>query len=379
MPTTLTDRLCALAREAGAPAVAPPGAVQVPGGRTGGDPVVLADRPDGTVVGLGAVVAKAHPPGSGGHAEAAEEEADAGELTVRLRTAAHPRLSGVLLPPLGPDGTPATSPRNLYPRRLADGRLATLWPRGTAVSPDAPEAAPWQAAGALLARLHAVPPDALTGELSGPLPPMRGPAKAARAMQRMRAALGTGSVPPRAPAGPALAEAARTVERAWTSLPAWCRAEALPPPSRTGVLCHGGFHLGQLVGHPPPEGPWQLIDVDDLGLGDPAWDLARPAAWYAAGLLHAADWNSFLSAYQHAAGLPPYDPWPRLDAPARALTTQTAALAVAKAHVSQRPLDEAEMACVEACARIAGVERDSTSGTTSTTSAVSGPSEEAGA
>jgi hypothetical protein len=265
--------------------------------------------------------------------------------------------------------------------RLACGRLATLWPRGTAVAKDAPEDAPWQAAGALLARLHSVPPDVLTDAmkvaLPGPLPPMRGPAKAAHALRRMRAAMGPGAVSRSGPShahSPALAEAADAVERAWSTLPAWCREEAPPPPSHTGILCHGDFHLGQLVRHPAPDGPWQLIDVDDLGLGDPAWDLARPAAWYAAGLLPADSWNSFLRAYQTQAGMPEADLWHRLDAPARTLTAQTAALAVAKAHAAQRPLDEAETACAQACARIAGLE-----GTGTTTSALAGPRAEAGA
>ncbi|OMI41468.1 hypothetical protein SPAR_00684, partial [Streptomyces sparsogenes DSM 40356] len=81
------------------------------------------------------------------------------------------------------------------------------------------------------------------------------------------------------------------------------------------------------------------------------------AAWYAAGLLGPDDWGRFLGAYQ-AAGGPAVrrrgeDPWPRLDVPARALTVQISALALAKAAVAGRPLDEAEEAMVEACARIA--------------------------
>ncbi|HEV7625007.1 MAG TPA: hypothetical protein VGO89_00755, partial [Streptomyces sp.] len=148
VPTPLTDRLCALAREAGP-------RFPAPRGFTAGEAVVLADRPDGTVVGFGGVVAKAHPPGTG-------VDTDVDELTVRLRIAAHPRLAGILLPPLVPGGIPASAPAEVTALRLACGRLATLWPRGTAVAKDAPEDAPWQASGALLARLHSVPPDVLT-------------------------------------------------------------------------------------------------------------------------------------------------------------------------------------------------------------------------
>ncbi|WP_275559285.1 phosphotransferase [Streptomyces sp. 5-6(2022)] len=288
---------------------------------------VLADRPDATVVRCGHLVAKAHPPGT-----------DPAELAVRLGVAAHPRCVEILLPPV--DGM----------RALPDGRQVTLWPYGEPVAPDAPDAAPWAEAGKLLARLHAVP----AAELPGPLPAMRGPAKAARAIARLRAAALPDSV------------ATRAVLRAWAGLPGWARGVDRTDRMNQGnesdqgnegtegaSLCHGDLHLGQLIRHRATD--WRLIDIDDLGLGDPAWDLARPAAWYAAGLLAAEDWERFLGAYRAAGGSAAgqRDPWPRLDVPARALTVQTAALALAKAAAAGRALDEAEEAMVEASVRIA--------------------------
>lgn len=137
-------------------------------------------------------------------------------------------------------------------------------------------------------------------------------------------------------------------------LPAWARGEAPAPPS--SVLCHGDLHLGQLVRHPAPDGPWLLIDVDDLGLGDPAWDLARPAAWYAAGLLGVVVWERFLDSYRAAGGIAAgpagSDPWPELDVAARALTVQTTALALAKSRAEGRGLDDVEQLMVQSCARI---------------------------
>ncbi|MGW7404396.1 phosphotransferase family protein [Streptomyces sp. NPDC054833] len=327
-----------------------------------GATVTLADRPNATVVRHADTVAKAHAP-----------RTDPAELALRLTAAVrHPEI---LLAPL----TPA-------PAALND-RFVTFWPYGTPVDPDDPDAAPWEAAATLLARLHRIPatdrapadrasatetsgprcdlpteppavpaprrplaaplPATSTATSALPLPPMRGPAKAARAIGRLRAALA---------AAPAPHPAAPPILRAWAALPAWARAEA--PMPGAPALCHGDLHLGQLVRHPSPGGPWRLIDVDDLGVGVPAWDLARPAAWYACGLLPPDEWTRFLTAYR-AAGGPAVpadgDPWPALDVPARALTAQTAALFVTKALAAGRPLDEVEQSLVDACDRMGSV------------------------
>ncbi|MFE3038427.1 phosphotransferase family protein [Streptomyces canus] len=267
----------------------------------------LADRPDATVVRHADTVAKAHAP-----------DTAPADLAPRLTMAAH--LPGILLPPLHATHV------DLH------GRLVTFWPYGEPVDPENPDAAPWEPAAALLARLHRTPAPVGT-------PPMRGPAKAALAVGRLLATTRRGHAVP--------------VLRAWLTLPGWARAET--PMSDTRTLCHGDLHLGQLVRHPAPDGPWRLIDVDDLGVGEPAWDMARPAAWYACGLLSPDDWFRFLDAYR-AAGGPAVpadgDPWPALDVAARALTVQTAARAIVKAIEADRTLDDVEQAVVDACDRM---------------------------
>ncbi|MCK2218879.1 aminoglycoside phosphotransferase family protein [Actinomadura sp. ATCC 31491] len=264
-----------------------------------GAPVLHPTRTDVVVLRRGEVVVKAH-----------SARDDAGELRVRLRAAASPAVSAVMLAPLDPEVL------------TVGGRAVTVWPAGRPVRQDDLDDAPWEEGARLLAALHAVPLTLLPA-----LPAAGGPARAARAVERMG---GDGPV-----------EA--LIRRAFKGLPA-----PVPAPA---LLTHGDWHLGQLV----RRDRWLLIDVDDLGVGDPAWDLARPAAWYAAGLLEPAVWERFLGAYLGAGG-PALgsgaDPWSRLDVPARALTVQLAAVAVVNAEREGRELDEVEHSLVESCNRI---------------------------
>ncbi|GAA2104815.1 aminoglycoside phosphotransferase family protein [Actinomadura alba] len=278
-----------------------------------GEPVVLSTRRGVLVLRAGDVVVKAHRPGTG--------EAD---LRDRMSIAADPLLSEILVPPMGPL------------RRIRD-RWVTVWPAGRPVDPAGHDEVPWADGARLLARLHALPIASLA---TGP-PSAGGPARVARAV----AGLPDGN------------PAADQVRQAYEVLPGWARgeADALTGP-RHRALVHGDWHLGQLIA--TPGAGWRLIDIDDLGVGDPVWDLARPAALYAAGVLPPADWETFLGAYRASGGyaLPADgDPWPRLNVPAQALAVQLAATCVATAAGEDRPLDEDETALVRACGRIAAM------------------------
>ncbi len=258
--------------------------------QTPSGPVVLDRR--GLVVRTGTTVTKRHP------------GTDPALLAARLEVAAR---VPALLAPLGP------------PR----GELTT-WPAARALRPDV-EAVPWEELGALLAALHGADP--------GALPATTGPARAARALRRLVAA-------------PAVARAdVSTVLGASCTVPDWTVGEAAVPG---GGLVHGDLHLGQLV----HAGRWCLVDLDDLGTGPAVWDLARPASWFAVGLLDVDGWTALVDSYRAGGGpaLPGTgDPWPCVDAVARALVVQQAAAGVVAAAEDDRRLEEHEEAHLAAC------------------------------
>jgi aminoglycoside phosphotransferase (APT) family kinase protein len=301
------------------------------------------------VVVIGDVVVKLHRHGTDGEA-----------LTARLELAAGSGGGAGSLPCL-------LAPLVARPLPAPDGRWASIWPRIDPVPSD-PASAPWAAAARLLAVLHTaqLPP---TAEPPTAEPDAAGPDAAGLpehgARDRLRRAV-TGLRTDRAatraaaplPAVDVVLAAADVVLTAAAGLTAaaWTPGEA----ARPHTVVHGDFHLGQL-GRPVsatarPQPGWLLIDIDDLGTGDPVWDLGRPAAFWAAGLLPDADWHTFLAAYRGAGGpaVPPapHDPWPVLDPVARACVVQAAATGVRRAIREGTELDDVDRLLLEVCARL---------------------------
>ncbi|MFI0407728.1 phosphotransferase family protein [Actinomadura sp. 3N508] len=266
------------------------------------EPETLYDRHGVLVVRVGDVAVKAH-----------QADREHGALFLeRIRLAG--AVPDVLVAPLG-------APIDV------DGRTVTVYPYGRPVDPQGD--LPWEEGARLLAVLHSM-------TVSADAPSWGRPARVARRVSEMGH-------------GPA----EDVVRRAFATLPAWIRGDGDVPSDTGKCLIHGDWHLGQMVR--AQDGRWRLIDIEDLGTGDPAWDLARPAALYSAGVLHPDEWSRFLGAYQGAGGpaVPAEgDPWTALDIPARSLAIQIAATCVISAERENRPLDGPEQAMVDACGRI---------------------------
>lgn len=299
-PTTAGARMLTDAREADLRTWA--GHLVATFGRTGtsssrslvaiGSPTVETERDHAQLLGAGRVVVKLH-----------AARTDPAALEARLAAIQRPELSPFWVQPLWPEVFLAP-----------DGRVATAWPRVHPLATSDP--VPWAQAGRLLAALHQAAVDA---------PASQPPLPDGGATRVRRAADGVRLVDRRdllwlADLGDRLADGlARRPANAWV---------------------HGDFHLGQLA-RDRSGAHWLLLDVDDMGIGDPAWDLARPAGFWAAGLLEDRAWRQFLAAYRLAGGpgIPAGvdDPWPCLDVPAQAAVVIAASRAITRSGGASVP------------------------------------------
>jgi hypothetical protein len=276
-----------------------------------GSPVRRVHTPSGALIAhVGDVVVKVHHP-----------RTDAAALSRRIAASARLAARGLVVPPL--------SPRPVTDR--ASSRLVTAWPRVDVLGPGDGDL-PWAAAGALLASLHRTPADAVTARLGA----HGGGDRVDRALVRV--------------AGLGIGDAGRDLlSTVGAQLTAQLRDAARPGDSRRGSLVHGDWHLGQLA---HDDDGWRLLDMDDVGLGDPAWDLGRPAGFWAAGLLDDEDWGAFIDTYR-AVGGPgvPHegDPWPRLDLPARCAVFVAA---VRELGIQPASSEISASALLQACARM---------------------------
>ena len=155
------------------------------------------------------------------------------------------------------------------------------WPgHGSTCSTGPSSELPWAAAGALLARLHLTPQSRIEGV---PAVARRGQSGLASAVRRVE------SLP---------------VGTTDLSNPHRCSARVSSPEPVVrpdGIRRRSSTATGTWAAARPRAG-WRLLDVDDLGTGDPAWDLGRSAGFWAAGLLDDLDWHDFLDGYRASGG-----------------------------------------------------------------------------
>ena len=253
------------------------------------------------------------------------ERTQAGVLAARVAAVCDSSLGTVFVPPLASDV--ATAP---------NGSLVTAWPAARVLGVD--DEIPWSDVGELLARLHRLPvPDSL-------------PAHAAtdrleRAVERARTLADEAARDLLVGLGKRLLREVRKVTG--KAEPAQRHTAELTAPQASSVV-HGDFHLGQVGSW---AGGWRLLDLDDVGVGDPAWDLARPAGFWAAGLLGDREWADFLDGYRRAGGpaVPSSgDPWPPLDLAARCAVHVAAVRVLSRAVHS----DLTASALLTACRRM---------------------------
>jgi hypothetical protein len=243
-------------------------------------------------------------------------------LTARLTAACESALTTAFVRPLTSEVVPAP-----------DGSLVTAWPEVPVLG--VADTIPWPDVGTLLARLHNLPaPVTLPAHVPSD--------RLGRAVVRAR------NLPDEADRELLVQLGERLLREVRKATDTTKRAQRHTTEStapQVNSVVHGDFHLGQVGSW---EGGWRLLDLDDVGVGDPAWDLARPAGFWAAGLLGDREWAEFLDGYR-AAGGPAVprsgDPWPSLDLAARC------AVHIAAVRVLSRPLhsDLTASALLSAC------------------------------
>jgi len=234
------------------------------------------------------------------------------DLTARLTAASTDPVRAVFAAPLL--GVAAAAP---------DGHLLSLTPRTDPLPPEMPP--PWREAGSLLARLHRMVAPAT-------LPTHAGKERLAESVAEAATLKPGGSTD-------ILRELGMTLLDTWPDL-TW------------RAVVHGDWGLGKLARLP---GTTTLVLTEpwSLGLGDPAWDLGRPAGLWAAGLLDEHSWSEFVAGYSEGEGAFPgvKIPWESLEHPARGAVFRAA---VRELKRSGDEPSEVALTLVKACVKING-------------------------
>jgi len=213
---------------------------------------------------------------------------------------------------------------------VREGRALTLWPYAKPLPADSLEDVPWNDCAALIAALHKVELEPQLVALgSGWLMRL---SRSIEKLERMSAS----------------AERSIILEAAQT-LPLFSSASWT---HHKQSYIHGDWHPGQVAYY---ENKLVFIDIDDVGIGNRMFDLAKPAAYFLAGLLPNHMWKEFSEGYQNSCNMSQENRdtfWSELELPARAAVIQSAITALTHASENLRALQNFEIELIKSCQRV---------------------------
>ncbi|MBP9708853.1 MAG: phosphotransferase [Oligoflexales bacterium] len=272
-------------------------------------PVVLSKRGSAYVVKYGNIVAKIH-----------STSTDIIELKSRIDLIGQESICNFFLQPL------------LRKVEIVKGRLLTLWPAGLTSESASVDRLDWKEHALLLAEFH----------------------KASFRIENKEQVLAKAGNEFRLQRMHSRFQASKNCKEKNYVLGAFSTltfADSKHGQNNACHVIHGDWHPGQVVQYNDNA---KLIDIDDVGIGNPAWDLARPAAWYLASFLSDSIWQDFLDSYRDAGGpaIKGKNPWEFLELPARTVVIQSAAKALIDTQTETRLLDDFELELINMCRRI---------------------------
>jgi hypothetical protein len=223
----------------------------------------------------------------------------------------------------------------------------SYWPEAERISPDKLTDGLWSEIGSLLARLHSVPLKNSS---------LRFPAELFPIFSEVNEKIE--SCFKKSAGSSKYREHLETINHAWISILTNKNFHKVVKDIRLRpkVWSHGDFHLGQIVIiQDQGKNAARLIDCDSLCHSIAEWDLARPAALFAAGILPAQFWQSFIESYaehRFKCKLNEKKLWSSLDIPAKVMTVKLATNAVNRATLTDDYLEDSELELIETCKAI---------------------------
>ena len=263
-------------------------------------------------------------------------EVDKDNLYERIRTIQESEFQSIFLQP--------NLPTYHYQNEKVD---ISYWPEAERLSPNKLTKSIWSEIGILLAKLHSTPLKKI--ELRFPSELFKIFSDINEKLQRCNKQCAAGSKH---------RTQLKIIYQAWISILTHKNFHKVVKDIRLRpkVWSHGDFHLGQIVFIKDQENSSaRFIDIDTICHSIPEWDLARPSALFAAGILPAPLWRSFIESYFELGLKQTLNEkilWSNLDMPAKVMTIKLACLALNRATLADEQLEDTEMQLIETCKAI---------------------------